>query len=89
MVPTTKMSPITVMTVVEVVGVNPNGQTSAGAPVGRHIVASFANSLSKLLVITMNFILGTSPLVKETNSTNSLVLPELEIKSMMSFLIIR
>ena len=30
---TTRVSPITVITVVEVVGVSPRGQTSAGAPV--------------------------------------------------------
>ena len=34
MVPTTNRSPITVMTVVDVVGVRPKGHTSFGAPVG-------------------------------------------------------
>ena len=38
MVPTTNRSPITVMTVVDVVGVRPKGHTSFGAPVGRQIV---------------------------------------------------
>ena len=46
---------ITVMTVVEVVGVRPNGQTSLGAPVNRHTFASAARGLSGLLVITINF----------------------------------
>ena len=46
MVPTTNRSPITVMTVVDVVGVRPKGHTSFGAPVGRQIVASAASGLS-------------------------------------------
>ena len=48
MVPTTNRSPITVMTVVDVVGVRPKGHTSFGAPVGRQIVASAASGLSGL-----------------------------------------
>ena len=54
MVPTTNRSPITVMTVVDVVGVRPKGHTSFGAPVGRQIVASAASGLSGLPVITIN-----------------------------------
>ena len=61
---------ITVMTVVEVVGVRPNGQTSLGAPVNRHTFASAARGLSGLLVITINFMSGTKPLVRSTNSTS-------------------
>ena len=86
MVPTTRISPITVMTVVEVVGVRPNGQTSLGAPVNRHTFASAARGLSGLLVITINFMSGTKPLVRSTNSTSSRVFPELEINNMISFL---
>ena len=82
----TRISPITVMTVVEVVGVRPNGQTSLGAPVNRHTFASAARGLSGLLVITINFMSGTKPLVRSTNSTSSRVFPELEINNMISFL---
>ena len=74
------------MTVVEVVGVRPNGQTSLGAPVNRHTFASAARGLSGLLVITINFMSGTKPLVRSTNSTSSRVFPELEINNMISFL---
>ena len=38
------MSPTTVITVVEVVGVSPNGQTSSGFPVNKHISAKVAKS---------------------------------------------
>ena len=42
-VSTTKMSPITVITVVEVVGVMPSGHTSAGWPVAMQMSAASAN----------------------------------------------
>ena len=80
MVPTTKMSPITVITVVEVVGVNPNGQTSAGLPVGKQTSALIAKGLSSLLEITMNWIWGTKALASSTSSNSSRVFPELEIR---------
>ena len=44
-VPTTSTSPMTVITVVDVVGVSPKVQTSRGAPVGRQRVARRASSL--------------------------------------------
>ncbi len=55
MVCTTNISPITVMAVVDVVGVIPNTQTSAGLPVLRQTSDSFASGLSGFPVITINF----------------------------------
>ena len=56
MVPTTKTSPITVIIVVDVVGVNPNAHTSDGLPVYNSASASFAKTLSAFPVITIIFI---------------------------------
>ena len=53
MVSTTRISPITVITVVEVVGVIPNAQTSSGCPVHKQISDSRANGLSAFPVITI------------------------------------
>ena len=78
-VSTTRISPITVIIVVEVVGVIPRGHTSAGLPVSRQISASCASGLSGLLVITINFKSGLSLLERIVSSTISLVLPEFEI----------
>ena len=72
---TTRRSPITVIIVVDVVGVNPKGQTSAGFPVERQTSALTASSLSGLPVITTNFISGLSLLAKVVNSIISLFLP--------------
>lgn len=55
MVSTTRISPITVITVVEVVGVIPSGQTSSGCPVGRQISAALASGLSGFPVMTIFF----------------------------------
>lgn len=46
MVCTTRMSPMTVMAVVEVVGVMPSTHTSCGFPVLRHTLDSCARGLS-------------------------------------------
>ena len=58
MVSTTRISPITVITVVEVVGVMPNAQTSSGCPVHQQISDSRANGLSAFPVITIYFSVG-------------------------------
>lgn len=73
MVCTTRISPITVMTVVEVVGVMPNMQTSLGLPVLRHTSDSCASGLSGLPVMTMNFRLGFRLCANWVNSTISRV----------------
>ena len=44
---TTKISPTTVITVVEVVGVNPIGQISFGFPVNRYSFETLASGLFK------------------------------------------
>ena len=51
MVCTTRMSPITVITVVDVVGVIPNVHTSAGLPVLRQTSDSSASGLSGIQVV--------------------------------------
>ena len=50
---------------VDVVGVRPKGHTSFGAPVGRQIVASAANGLPGLPVITINCISGTKMCIRD------------------------
>ena len=85
MVCTTNISPITVMAVVDVVGVIPNTQTSAGLPVLRQTSDSFASGLSGFPVITINFRSGSRLWAKRVNSTISRVLPELEISRSRSF----
>ena len=85
MVCTTKMSPMTVIAVVEVVGVIPNVQTSAGFPVLRQTSDSCANGLSGFPVITMNFKSGSRLCANRVSSTISRVLPELEINKSKSF----
>ena len=52
---TTKISPTTVITVVEVVGVSPSGQISLGFPVYRHVLANLAKGLS---IFPVNAITG-------------------------------
>ena len=52
MVCTTNISPITVMAVVDVVGVIPNAQTSAGLPVLRQTSDSLASGLSGFPVLS-------------------------------------
>lgn len=85
MVCTTSMSPMTVMTVVEVVGVMPSTQTSLGLPVWRQTVASCASGLSGLPVMTMNFSAGFRLWASRVSSTISRVLPELEMSRSRSF----
>ena len=85
MVSTTKISPITVITVVLVVGVIPNGHTSLGLPVLKQTSASLANGLSGLPVMTIVFTLGFRLCDKAVSSTISRVLPELEISNNKSF----
>ena len=46
---TTKISPTTVITVVEVVGVNPRGQISLGFPVNKHSSETLARDYLNLL----------------------------------------
>ena len=52
-VPTIKMSPITVIIVVDVVGAIPNGHTSGGFPVSNVAAASWTNSPCWLPVMRM------------------------------------
>ena len=85
MVCTTRMSPITVITVVDVVGVIPNVHTSAGLPVLRQTSDSSASGLSGLPVITINFNPGFKLCASCVNSTISRVLPELEMSNSKSF----
>ena len=85
MVCTTRISPMTVITVVEVVGVIPRVQTSAGCPVLRHTSDSLASGLSGLPVMTMNFRPGFRLWASWVNSTISRVLPEFEINNSRSF----
>ena len=85
MVCTTRISPMTVITVVEVVGVIPRVQTSAGCPVLRHTSDSLASGLSGLPVMTMNFRPGFRLWASWVNSTISRVLPEFEINNNRSF----
>ena len=85
MVCTTRISPITVMAVVEVVGVIPSVQTSAGLPVLRQTSDSCANGLSGFPVITINFSSGSRLWASWVSSTISRVLPELEISRSKSF----
>ena len=85
MVCTTRISPITVITVVEVVGVMPSMQTSLGLPVLRHTSDSCASGLSGFPVMTINFSFGFRLCANCVSSTISRVLPELEISSSRSF----
>ena len=81
MVCTTRISPITVITVVEVVGVMPSMQTSLGLPVLRHTSDSCASGLSGFPVMTINFSFGFRLCASCVSSTISRVLPELEMSS--------
>ena len=85
MVSTTKISPITVITVVEVVGVIPKAHTSSGCPVHKQISDSRANGLSAFPVITIYFKFGFKLCASCVSSTISRVFPELEIRSSKSF----
>ena len=57
---------MTVITVVDVVGVSPSGQTSGGLPVNNDILLYY-NSLFSLPVITIIGILGTNLLANSIN----------------------
>lgn len=78
------MSPMTVIAVVEVVGVSPSGHTSGAPPVGSVTFANLASGLSGLPVITIRGICGYSPRVRVTRSSISRVLPEFDMRSIMS-----
>ena len=76
---------MTVIIVVEVVGVRPRGHTSAGAPVKRHTSAFCANSLRSFPVMTMNCNSGLKRFASVSSSRISRVFPELEMTSITSF----
>jgi hypothetical protein len=70
---TTRISPMTVITVVEVVGVSPNGQTSFGLPVLMQTLDSLASGLFGLPVMTMNLRAGLRMCARLVSSTISRV----------------
>ncbi len=78
---TTSASPITVITVVEVVGASPSGQTSSGFPVSITTSAEAARGLSVMLVKTIVGSLGYNFFANCTNSVISRVLPEFGLKT--------
>ena len=75
---TTSTSPITVIIVVEVVGVRPNGHTSGAPDVARQMSLSNARGLLGLPVMTMNCKCAYNSFANCTNATISLVLPEFD-----------
>lgn len=80
----TNKSPITVITVVEVVGVSFSGHTSSGCPVKRQTSASLARKLSLLPVITSIGMAEQMLRAKSNNSIISRIFPELVIRSSRS-----
>ena len=79
-IPITNKSPTTVITVVEVVGVNPRGQISLGFPVNKHSLDTLAKGLSLFPVKEIKGIPLKSLFANKLNSKISLVLPEFDIK---------
>ncbi len=81
---TTRMSPITVISVVEVVGVSPRGHTSGAPPVKSVASAISAKALSACPVMVIIGIVGMRLRASDTSSIISRVLPELEISNITS-----